>query len=104
MGVRESRDWNALSLPVSTTTLDTACRRAIGVHGLGFHSLRDLPTRSWLDAAGIAPGITVDLMRHSAISTTFNVYGKALSPEKREANSKVVEMLLGRFSWPQATL
>ncbi len=36
------------------------------------------------------------LMRHSAISTTFNVYGKALSPEKREANSKVVEMLLAQ--------
>jgi hypothetical protein len=33
-------------------------------------------------------------MRHSAIATTFNVYGKALSPEKREANRKVVEMLL----------
>ncbi len=68
---------------------------AIGVHGLGFHSLRH-SYRSWLDAAGIAPGITKDLMRHSAISTTFNVYGKALSPEKREANSKVVEMLLAQ--------
>jgi hypothetical protein len=33
-------------------------------------------------------------MRHSAISTTFNLYGKALSPEKRVANRKVVEMLL----------
>jgi hypothetical protein len=33
-------------------------------------------------------------MRHSAIATTFNVYGKALSAEKREANQKVVEMLL----------
>jgi hypothetical protein len=33
-------------------------------------------------------------MRHSAIATTFNVYGRALSPEKREGNRKVVEMLL----------
>jgi integrase len=66
---------------------------AIGVEGLGFHSLRH-SYRSWLDSAGIAPGVTKDLMRHSAISTTFNVYGKALSPEKREANRKVVEMLL----------
>jgi hypothetical protein len=33
-------------------------------------------------------------MRHSAIATTFNVYGKALSPEKREANNRVVELLL----------
>lgn len=65
----------------------------IGIDGLGFHSLRH-SYRSWLDSAGIAPGITKDLMRHSAISTTFNVYGRALSLEKREANSKVVEMLL----------
>lgn len=33
-------------------------------------------------------------MRHAAIATTFNVYGKALSLEKREANNRVVEMLL----------
>ena len=33
-------------------------------------------------------------MRHSAIATTFNVYGKALAPEKREANNRVVELLL----------
>jgi integrase len=70
----------------------------LGIKGLGFHSLRH-SYRSWLDSAGTAPGVTKDLMRHSAISTTFNVYGRALSPEKREANSKVVEMLL-----PSATL
>jgi integrase len=66
---------------------------ALGIEGLGFHSLRH-SYRSWLDSAGIAPGVTKDLMRHSAISTTFNVYGRALSLEKREANRKVVEMLL----------
>jgi integrase len=66
---------------------------AIGIEGLGFHSLRH-SYRSWLDSAGVAPGVTKDLMRHSAISTTFNVYGRALTPEKREGNRKVVEMLL----------
>jgi hypothetical protein len=45
-------------------------------------------------AAGVAPGVTKDLMRHSAIATTFNVDGRALSPEKREGNRRVVEMLL----------
>jgi integrase len=67
---------------------------ALGIEGLGFHSLRH-SYRSWLDATGAAPGVTKDLMRHSAIATTFNVYGKALSPEKREANNRVVELLLG---------
>jgi integrase len=66
---------------------------ALGIDGLGFHSLRH-SYRSWLDSAGVAPGVTKDLMRHSAIATTFNVYGRALSPEKREGNRKVVEMLL----------
>jgi integrase len=72
---------------------------AIGIEGLGFHSLRH-SYRSWLDSAGIAPGVTKDLMRHAAISTTFNVYGRALSPEKRDANRKVVEMLLMADSGP----
>jgi hypothetical protein len=39
-------------------------------------------------------------MRHSAISTTFNVYGRALSPEKREANNRVIEMLLPSLPSP----
>jgi integrase len=48
-------------------TLDTASRRSNRHRGLGFHSLRH-SYRSWLDSAGIAPGVTKDLMRHSAIS------------------------------------
>lgn len=72
---------------------------ALGIQGLGFHSLRH-SYRSWLDATGAAPGVTKDLMRHSAIATTFNVYGKALSPEKREANNRVVELLLAPTEIP----
>jgi integrase len=66
---------------------------SMGIQGLGFHSLRH-SYRTWLDGAGVAPGITKDLMRHSAIATTFNVYGRAMSSEKREANSRVVRSLL----------
>jgi integrase len=35
-----------------------------------------------------------ELMRHASIQTTMNVYGQAMSNSKREANSKVVEMVL----------
>jgi integrase len=66
---------------------------AIGIEGLGFHSLRR-SYRSWLDTTGVAPRVTKDLMRHAAIATTFNLYGKALSPEKGEVNNRVVGMLL----------
>jgi integrase len=44
--------------------------------------------RSWLDATGAAPDVIKDPMRHSSITTTFNVYGKSLSPEMREANNR----------------
>jgi integrase len=33
-------------------------------------------------------------MRHASIQTTMNVYGQAMSSSKREANGKVVEMVL----------
>ena len=48
--------------------------------------------------AGSTPGapITVqkELMRHASIQTTMNVYGKAMTDSKRQAHSKVVEMVL----------
>ena len=33
-------------------------------------------------------------MRHASIQTTMNVYGKAMTDSKRQAHSKVVEMVL----------
>ena len=33
-------------------------------------------------------------MQHARVSTTMNVYGKALMRAKREANSKVVKMAM----------
>jgi integrase len=44
----------------------------------------------------IGAPITVqkDLMRHSSVQTTMNIYGGALSEEKRDANRKVVQMVL----------
>ena len=35
-------------------------------------------------------------MRHASIATTMNVYTKALTPAKREAQSRVVDLLLDR--------
>lgn len=66
---------------------------AIGIKGLGFHALRH-SYRSWLDAVGTSPGVTKDLMRHSTLEQSFD-YGKAMSEEKRIANTKVVTALLG---------
>lgn len=35
-----------------------------------------------------------EVMRHASIQTTMNVYGRALSSSKREANGRFVEMVL----------
>jgi integrase len=35
-----------------------------------------------------------ELMRHASIQTTMNVYGHAMTSSKRQANSKVAEMVL----------
>jgi len=44
----------------------------------------------------MAPSLKVqqELMRHASITTTMNVYGKAMPSIKRKANSRVVSMVL----------
>ena len=44
--------------------------------------------------AKISPAQMKDLMRHSDIETTMNVYGKTLTPELRAANLIVTGKLL----------
>ncbi len=50
--------------------------------------------RSWLDQTEAPVGVQKELMRHASIQTTMNVYGKAMTSTKRQAHSKVVEMIL----------
>jgi integrase len=69
----------------------TAAR--LGIQGLGWHTLRH-SYKSWMAAAKIGPAQMKDLMRHSDISTTMDVYGKTLTPEMREANALVAGQLL----------
>ena len=65
---------------------------SIGIKGLGFHTFRH-SYKSWLDSVGAPMGAMKDLMRHSAISVTMNVYGDTLTPEKRLQNDKVAKLL-----------
>ena len=60
---------------------------------LGWHSFRHT-YRSLLDASGAPIGVQQKLMRHAQVATTMDVYGTALMESKREANSKVVRMVL----------
>jgi len=60
---------------------------------IGWHTFRHT-YRSWLDASGAPLKVQQELMRHASITTTMNVYGKAMPSIKRKANSKVVSMVL----------
>jgi integrase len=60
---------------------------------LGWHTFRHT-YRSLLDATGAPIGVQQKLMRHAQVATTMDVYGNALMESKREANSKVVRLLL----------
>ena len=60
---------------------------------IGRHTFRHT-YRSWLDETGAPMRVQQELMRHASIQTTVNAYGRARSSSKREANGKVVEMVL----------
>lgn len=65
---------------------------AIGVNGVGFHTFRH-SHKTWLDAEGTPMGVMKDLLRHSNISVTMNVYGRTQAEEKRRYHKKVVSRL-----------
>jgi len=65
----------------------------LGIEGVGWGTFRHT-YRSWLDDTGAPIGVQQKLMRHAQVSTTMNVYGKALVKSKRDANSKVVRMAM----------
>ena len=61
--------------------------------GIGWHTFRH-SYRSWMDDTGAPMTVQKELMRHASIQTTMNIYGKAMTDSKRQAHSRVVEMVL----------
>ena len=62
-------------------------------HG-GLAYIPQTPTVPGWDATGAPLKVQQEQMRHASITTTMNVYGRAMPNIKREANSKVVRMVL----------
>ncbi|MGA7524516.1 MAG: site-specific integrase [Acidobacteriaceae bacterium] len=60
---------------------------------IGWHTLRH-SYRTWLDAKGTPVGVQKDLLRHSDIGTTMNLYGRSLAPDMRAGHHAVVSELL----------
>lgn len=61
--------------------------------GIGWHTFRH-SYRAWLGDSGAKMELQRDLMRHSNISTTMDIYGSTFPEGLRDANHKVVEGLL----------
>ncbi|MGH9598879.1 MAG: tyrosine-type recombinase/integrase [Terracidiphilus sp.] len=71
-----------------------ALQRA-GIEGktIGWHNFRhSLATN--LRAMGVDVKVAQELLRHANVRTTLDIYTRAVSQQKREANAKVVEMML----------
>jgi integrase len=66
--------------------------RKLGIEGLGWHTFLH-SYKSWMASIKINPAQMKDLMRHSDISTTMDIYGNTLTPELRAANTLVAAQL-----------
>jgi integrase len=72
----------------------TKAATTAGITGqVGWHSFRH-SYRAWLQESGAPLAVQQELMRHASITTTMNVYGKVMTDTKRQANSRVVQMVL----------
>jgi integrase len=68
-------------------------RAGIAGKTIGWHNFRhSLATN--LRAMGVDVKVAQELLRHANVRTTLDIYTRAVSAQKREANAKVVEMML----------
>jgi integrase len=75
--------------------LQPAAKRAGIGKWVGFHTFRHTYS-TLLKANGEDVKVVQELMRHANIATTMNIYTRALTPAKRQAQSRVVDVLLDR--------
>lgn len=62
---------------------------------MGWHTFRHTYS-TLLKANGEDVKVVQELMRHANITTTMNIYTRALTPAKRQAQSKAVDVLFDR--------
>ena len=72
-----------------------AVRAAIGK--IGWHAFRHSYS-TMLEAVGAGMKVQQELLRHSTIQSTMNIYTQAISEQKRAANSMVVGILFSKIA------
>jgi len=70
---------------------------------IGWHTFRHTYS-TMLRSLGVDVKVQQELLRHADIQTTMNIYTQAVSDAKREANSKVVRMVLPAFEQAKGPL
>jgi integrase len=97
---RGPRDWVFASDAGRPRWQETILRRHLkpaadraGVGKIGWHTFRHTYS-TMLRSAGTDIKVQQELLRHANIQTTMNVYTQAVSEQKRDANSKIVQMVL----------
>lgn len=86
-------------LPWSADAVNDAYQKAAAAAGIGHvssHTMRHT-FRSWLDATGASITVQKQLMRHSSIKTTMDVYGSIVTDELAKASSRVAELAVKRL-------
>ena len=69
-----------------------ALKRAEVTKDVSYHTFRHT-FGTLLNANGENPKVVQELLRHASLKVTTDVYMQAVSPQKREAQSKLVKMV-----------
>jgi integrase len=64
-----------------------------GIRAVGFHDLRH-STATLLLVQGVAPRVVMEILGHSQIATTMNIYTAVVPELQREAAARMDDLLL----------
>jgi integrase len=67
--------------------------KKLGIGRIGWHMLRHSHS-TLLHALGVDLKVQQELLRHADVRTTLNIYTRAVPSALREANSKVVRLVI----------
>jgi len=94
---RAGAGWEEIIGPITSLgraaiAISTPAAAKAGIGKIGWHTFRHTYS-TLLHALGTAPAVRKELLRHSDIQTTLNIYTQAVTSAKREAASKVADLL-----------
>jgi integrase len=75
--------------------------KKLGIGNISWHTFRHTYS-TLLRANGEDPKVVQELLRHSSIRITMDIYTQAVTPAKRKAQSRVVEMIVPKTKPDQA--